>query len=171
MDAKTDRFRQILQWLKKNRGVKTQEDLADTIGVNINTISRARTGKRLPTDDLLYRIKEKYDCPFDVSWMRADDAADKKTQIIHPDIIERGSSSIIELYAQLIKEVEALRTDITAELTQVREIRAQLNEEREQLQSITSQLTIALSGATLRGYHIEQPTIHQAAEENQQEST
>lgn len=144
MDIKTDRFRQILQWLKKNRGVGTQEELAKSIGVNINTISRARSGKRLPTDDLLMRIKEEFNLPFELSWMRADDLTTNTGSSLHPSIVEMGTKSIVDLYAQLIKEVEELRCDLTEELSEIRILRSQLTEDRDALRTIANQLKDAL---------------------------
>lgn len=50
------------------------------------------------------------------------------------------TSNIIELYATLIKELEAMRRDLASELEQVRKIKYELTNEREALQSITFQL-------------------------------
>lgn len=139
LDVKTIRFRQILHWLKVEKGVKRQEDLAAAIDVNINTISRANSGKRLPTDDLLLTIKYKFEMPQSLEWLRADDLQPAKPKSsIHPDIIEtpkvnEQQSLIIELYAQLIKEVENIRRDLSAELDALRY-------ERQQLSALTRQL-------------------------------
>lgn len=51
-----------------------------------------------------------------------------------------GTSKIIELYATLIKELEAMRRDLASELEQIRKIKYELTNEREALQSITFQL-------------------------------
>lgn len=51
-----------------------------------------------------------------------------------------GTSNIIELYATLIKELEAMRSDLASDLRAVQELKYQLTKEREALQSITFQL-------------------------------
>ena len=60
----------------------------------------------------------------------------KEKRIATPD----GTSNIIELYATLIKELEAMRRDLASELEQVRQLKYELTNEREALQSITFRL-------------------------------
>ena len=77
--------------------------------------------------------------PQSLEWLRADDLQPAKPKSsIHPDIIEtpkvnEQQSSIIELYAQLIKEVENIRRDLSAELDALRY-------ERQQLAALTRQI-------------------------------
>ena len=53
---------------------------------------------------------------------------------------DAGTSAIIELYATLIKELEAMRSDLASDLRAMQELKYQLTQEREALQSITFQL-------------------------------
>ena len=53
MDIRTERLKIAYVWLRRNKGLRSQKELADRIGVDQNTISRAMTGKVVASDDVL----------------------------------------------------------------------------------------------------------------------
>lgn len=147
MNIRTERLKIAYAWLRKNKGLRSQKELADKIGVDQNTISRAMTDKIPASDDVLAMINECYGNPFNYQWMRgeSDEQFSMETKIPKPDHnADFGRMSISNLYAQLIKEVEELRCDLTEELSEIRILRSQLTEDRDALRTIANQLKDAL---------------------------
>jgi hypothetical protein len=69
--------------------------------------------------------------------------ASSTSPVSEPDT-QLQRQSIIDLYAGLIKESEAFRREIKDELTEVRNLRAELQQERENFRDATYRLTQAL---------------------------
>ena len=131
MDIRTERLKIVYVWLRRNKGLRTQKELAERIGVDQNTISRAMTGKVVASDEVLEQINQSYGNPFNFAWMRGEDDeqfASKKHNV-------EQQSNTIDLYAKLIQEVESIRRNLNEELDAVRELRAQLSEDVKHLHS------------------------------------
>lgn len=74
--------------------------------------------------------------------------------------------NILELYTQLIHEVEQLRSELNSQIREVKDVREQLTKEREALHAISMQLTATLMGAR-SNYPIANHPIQFAADDNQ----
>lgn len=85
-------------------------------------------------------------------------------QIKVAQTLNNGESSIIELYATLIKELEAMRRDLASELEQVRKIKYELTNEREAMHSIVQQLSTVLSHSRAQ-YTINEGDHYRAADQ------
>ena len=129
MDIRTERLKIAYVWLRRNKGLRSQKELADRIGVDQNTISRAMTGKVVASDDVLEKINQSYGSPFNFTWMRGE----SNQQFVSKEERSEKQISIIELYARLIKEVEGIKRDLSIELEALRF-------ERQQLSALTRQL-------------------------------
>lgn len=129
MKNQTERFREIVRWLKVHRGVKTLTQLSGEIGVPLVNLSRANTGARGVGDDLLETIRTHYDCPFSLQWMRGEDM--EPEQPLHPDIV--GAAGPGATSDAVLRELLAMREDVKKELELLRQ-------ERQHLQDVAAQL-------------------------------
>lgn len=155
-------FIRAFDWLRTQRHL-TQDEMAKQLESNGSLISMYRNGKKLAGDDIKGRLAGAFGgrlyMPFldglspymlienvpDEEILQNLDRDNPDFAQLHKDAKsrikeEKGAASIIDLYATLIKELEAMRRDLASELEQVRKIKYELTNEREALQSITFQL-------------------------------
>lgn len=143
-------FLRAFDYLCKEKSLK-QFQLAKKMNTNSSLISAYRKGTKRANEDIMQRLCEAYEGrlfkPYltgESKYMLIASMSDKvfleeRRRIFDPDydaIKEQDTNSesnIIELAASLIKEVEGLRQELTAE-------REALKEERAQLQQIILQL-------------------------------
>lgn len=161
-------FIRAFDWLRAQRHF-TQEEMAKQLESNGSLISMYRNGKKLAGEDIKGRLARAFGgrlyMPFldglspymlienvpeeelrqnldrdnpDFAQLQKDERA--KSRIKE----EQGSASIIDLYATLIKELEAMRSDLASDLRVVQELKYQLIQEREALHTITTQLQAVL---------------------------
>lgn len=157
-------FIRAFDWLRTQRHL-TQDEMAKQLESNGSLISMYRNGKKLAGADIKGRLARAFGgrlyMPFldglspymlienvpeeeilqnldrdnpDFAQLQKDERA--KSRIKE----EKGAASIIDLYATLIKELKAMRSDLASELRAMQELKYQLTQEREALQSITFQL-------------------------------
>lgn len=158
-------FLTAFEWKRKQMKM-TQGDFAALVGISGSRLSEYKSGKSVVNDVAKNKLAiafggELYPpyldgkCPYMLVSNVPDDFVLNDMQHDNPDYkllqdiriekriatpINDGTSNIIELYATLIKELEAMRRDLASELEQVRKIKYELTNEREALQSITFQL-------------------------------
>ena len=162
------RLIEALTYLKRYKNI-TQAKLAEMMGTTQTSISRniAASGIREINKDFIASMNLCVGNIFNLDYiingrgkLLVSESKNEKN-----DDTSEYTPNIIELYAQLIKEVEALRSDLTSELQQVRDLRTQLSEDHKNLQRIATQFTVALSGAKITSYTIHQPDIELAADD------
>lgn len=68
MDLKNERFLEVYHWLRKNKKIKDQKDLAEKIGVSATTISRIKNGKAKPDIETLLKLNETFGNIFRMSF-------------------------------------------------------------------------------------------------------
>lgn len=55
-------FKDLLKKLRKQRGIKTQEDLARLSGISVATIKSLESGRKQPGKETLLKLSEFFDC-------------------------------------------------------------------------------------------------------------
>ncbi len=148
-NAQQMRLVEALTYLKRQRKI-TQAKLAEMMGTSQAAISRNVTtaGMREINKEFLAAMNSCVGNIFNLDYivngrgelLSTAPAEEQKTE-------PKGNNSIMELYAQLIHEVEQLRTELNTQLREVKDVREQLTQEREALQNISQQLTATLMGA------------------------
>lgn len=68
MDLKNERFLEVYHWLRKNKKIKDQKDLAEKVGVSATTISRIKNGKAKPDIETLLKLNETFGNIFRMSY-------------------------------------------------------------------------------------------------------
>lgn len=158
-------FLTAFEWKRKQMKM-TQGDFAALVGISGSRLSEYKSGKSVVNEVAKNKLAiafggELYPpyldgkCPYMLVSNVPDDFVLNDMEHDNPDYkllqdIRKekriatpnndGTSNIIELYATLIKELEAMRRDLASELEQIRKIKYELTNEREALQSITFQL-------------------------------
>lgn len=158
-------FLTAFEWKRKQMKM-TQGDFAALVGISGSRLSEYKSGKSVVNEAAKNKLAiafggELYPpyldgkCPYMLVSNVPDDFILNDMEYDNPDYkllqdIKKEkriaitnndeTSNIIELYATLIKELEAMRRDLASELEQVRKIKYELTNEREALQSITFQL-------------------------------
>lgn len=137
MMQRNENFAEAFRWLKRNKGIRFQKTLAERIGVSDDTITRVLRGYTEPTDDFLDKFNMVFGDVFNYQWLRgnsdtmlAQDVANERQQ--NPE----GQASIIELYAQLIKEVESIRRDLNEQMVYTRQLNDTLAHHISRLESL-----------------------------------
>ena len=162
-------FITAFDYLKDSEGL-TQDETAKRLGTNSSLISLYRKGKKLAGKDIKTRLGIAFGgrlympyldgvSPYMLVKNVPDDELLGNIDREDPDFAQikkdkekrqaenAGQPGILELYHQLIHEVEQLRTELNTQLREVKDVREQLTQEREALQNISQQLTATLMGA------------------------
>jgi transcriptional regulator with XRE-family HTH domain len=162
-------FITAFDYLKDSEGL-TQDETAKRLGTNSSLISLYRKGKKLAGKDIKTRLGIAFGgrlympyldgvSPYMLVKNVPDDELLGNIDREDPDFAQikkdkekrqaenAGQPGILELYHQLILEVEQLRTELNTQLREVKDVREQLTQEREALQNISQQLTATLMGA------------------------
>lgn len=74
MRIRNKNFAEAFRWLKKNRGVKYQKDLATKVGVSEDTITRIMRDRTDVTDDFLCKFNDAFDNVFNYQWLRGEES-------------------------------------------------------------------------------------------------
>lgn len=93
-----ERFRQSVEFLKKNGYVKNASALARRLGVTKSIICEVRNGKRVPTWELLLNFCDIY--PIDFRWLRKGEGGMVK---------EDRETALLKRIAELEEEIRSLR--------------------------------------------------------------
>ena len=127
------RLKEVYDYLRKYFGVHTQTDFAEAIEYTRPVISSALNGNEAYlTDKLFGAICEKYPGVFSLDYLLYGEGdlltheEDARSCIIDEDntpSIAEKAANIIDLYADLVKEVASLRSQLKAELDAIRKER------------------------------------------------
>jgi len=159
-------FIRAFDWLRTQQHL-TQDEMAKQLESNGSLISMYRNGKKLAGDDIKGRLARSFGghlympfldglSPYMLIENVPEEEILQNLDRDNPDFAqlqkdaksrikeEKGTESIIDLYATLIKELEAMRSDLASDLRAVQELKYQLTQEREALHTITTQLQAVL---------------------------
>ena len=159
-------FIRAFDWLRAQRHC-TQEEMAKQLESNGSLISMYRNGKKLAGDDIKGRLARAFGgrlympfldglSPYMLIENVPDEEIIQNLDCDNPDFVqlqeraksrikeEKGAAYIIDLYASLIKELEAMRSNLASDLQAVQKLKYQLTQEREALHNITTQLHAVL---------------------------
>jgi transcriptional regulator with XRE-family HTH domain len=161
-------FIRAFDWLRTQRHL-TQDEMAKQLESNGSLISMYRNGKKLAGEDIKGRLARAFGgrlympfldglSPYMLIENVPEEEIRQNINRDNPDFAqllkdertksrikeEKGTESIIDLYATLIKELEAMRSDLASDLRAVQELKYQLTQEREALHTITTQLQAVL---------------------------
>jgi transcriptional regulator with XRE-family HTH domain len=129
--------------------VKTQRDLAVKIGITETSISRLRKGQRGVSYETLRKLNESFGNIFNMQYFRGESdvmlVADIGKEQPPTNIEVDGTTSLLEIAAQLIKDVEGIRRELQAEREQTRQLNEQLIQTLQRLHTIAPTTTFNIA--------------------------
>ena len=142
MGKQQTNLNKIYIWLVRNKFLRTKQELAHRVGIAHTTLSRILNGQVTPSEETLVKLNEAFDNRFNIEFLMglSDDMfPPKKEDAKSEDSAPSQQASIIELYAQLIKEVEGIRRDLIEERSHAQELNRQLESNLSRLDHLLSQ--------------------------------
>ena len=143
MGKQQTNLNKIYIWLVRNKFLRTKGELAQRVGIAHTTLSRILNGQVAPSEETLVKLNEAFDNRFNIEYLMgiSDDMfppqkEDAKSEDSAPS---SQTATIIELYAQLIKEVEGIRRDLIEERSHAQELNRQLEGNLSRLDHLLSQ--------------------------------
>lgn len=146
---KNARFFAATDYLYHEKLIKTQKDLAKKIGISENSMSRLRKGHRGVSDETLRKLNETFGNIFNMQYFRGESdvmlVADIGKEQPPTNIEVDGTTSLLEIAAQLIKDVEGIRRELQAEREQTRQLNEQLIQALQRLHTIAPTTTFNIA--------------------------
>jgi len=112
-------FAAAFDYLKRNTDIKTQQKLAERMGVTKDTISRIIRAKTDVTEDAITKLQTASGCIFNLQWLRGEsdtmlaNEADKRTAVSSEN---RHESTLLPDYSSLMNATIAAKDDAIASL-------------------------------------------------------
>lgn len=156
-------FRVALDYLYKNGLVADQRELSVKTGLSQKSISHILNNRvQNPSEATIRKLNEAFGNIFNPQYFRCQSEIMLVKDMVRtpqkePD--DKNSSTIIDLAASLIKEVEGFRQQLTAEREALQEERKQLHDEIQNLHQLYTRLRVVSYSDT--------PTVHLLAAEPQ----
>lgn len=127
-----ERMKEAYKYLRDNFGVHTQDDVANRMNYSRSVVNQAFNGKpESLTEKFVESMNRAFNGVFNEKYLLTGEGtllAPEEEDIIRN--VRRGAEpavgAIIELYAQLIKEVEAYRAELKEEIATTRQLNQEL---------------------------------------------
>jgi len=74
MRLRNNIFAAAFDYLKREKGIKTQKQLAELMGVSEDTITRILKDRTEVTEDIITKLQTASGCIFNLQWLRGEDA-------------------------------------------------------------------------------------------------
>lgn len=74
MRLRNNIFAEAFDYLKREKGIKTQKRLAELMGVSEDTITRILKDRTEVTEDIITKLQTASGCIFNLQWLRGEDA-------------------------------------------------------------------------------------------------
>lgn len=129
MSKQQENLNKIYIYLVQNKFLRKKNEMAQRAGITPSSLSRILSGQVAPSEETLVTLNEAFDNCFNFEYLLglSDDMfPPKKEDAKSEDSAPSQQASIIELYAQLIKEVEGIRRDLIEERSRAQELNRQL---------------------------------------------
>lgn len=130
MSKQQENLNKIYIYLVQNRLLRKKNELAQRAGITPSSLSRILNGQVAPSEETLVTLNKAFDNRFNIEYLLgiSDDMFPPQKEDVKPEDSAPSSqtATIIELYAQLIKEVEGIRRDLIEERTRSQELNRQL---------------------------------------------
>jgi len=133
MRLRNNIFAAALDYLKREKGIKTQKKLAELMGVSEDTITRILKDRTDVTEDIITKLQTASGCIFNLQWLRGEDPYNMLAGDEQQDKDDTLQPSI-SLYDKLIATLEKQVTDKDS---QIEDLRQQVADLRQQVALMT----------------------------------
>lgn len=142
MSKQQENLNKIYIYLVQNKFLRKKNEMAQRAGITPSSLSRILSGQVAPSEETLVKLNESFDNRFNIEYLMgiSDDMFPPQKEDAKPeDSTPSQTGTIIELYAQLIKEVEGIRRDLIDERQRAQELNRQLEGNLSRLDHLLSQ--------------------------------
>ena len=144
MRLRNNIFAAAFDYLKRNKGIKTQKQLAQLMGVSEDTITRILKDRTEVTEDIITKLQTASGCIFNLQWLRGEDATHMLAQDLADDVDkaapENGmpdpSSMVNALLAKSDETISALKEVIETKDEQIADLRRELEDKRDHIETL-----------------------------------
>ena len=144
MRLRNNIFAAAFDYLKRNKGIKTQKQLAQLMGVSEDTITRILKDRTEVTEDIITKLQTASGCIFNLQWLRGEDATHMLAQDLADDVCDvmpqQGmpdpSSMVNALLAKSDETISALKSVIETKDEQIADLRRELEYKRDHIETL-----------------------------------
>ena len=157
MRLRNNIFAAAFDYLKREKGIKTQKKLAELMGVSEDTITRILKDRCEVTEDIITKLQTASGCIFNLQWLRGEDpncmlmedlayyqqhpeerlVFEKKPQEPTLSLPDDNTFMMSKMYESLVKPIEAAHAQQVATLEhQVSLLERQLADKNHQIASL-----------------------------------
>ena len=97
MRLRNNIFAAAFDYLKRNKGIKTQKRLAELMGVSEDTITRILKDRTEVTEDIITKLQTASGCIFNLQWLRGEDANHMLASDLADDLYRQKNESRPEI--------------------------------------------------------------------------
>jgi len=148
MRPRNERFANVVDWLRREKYIADQNDLAHKTGITATTISRIMKAKVEPTDKTLVKLNQAFENIFNMAYLRGQstvmliaDLDHENNKLSEDDSlpyspIPRWADSLISILSEQIKKGEALNQELRQSIAEVNVLRSNLQKLLNKIQKI-----------------------------------
>jgi plasmid maintenance system antidote protein VapI len=144
MRLRNNIFAAAFDYLKRNKGIKTQKQLAQLMGVSEDTITRILKDRTEVTEDIITKLQTASGCIFNLQWLRGEDTIHMLAQDLADDVGEvtpqQGmpdpSSKVNALLAKSDETISALKSVIETKDEQIADLRRELEDKQDHIETL-----------------------------------
>ena len=144
MRLRNNIFAAAFDYLKRNKGIKTQKQLAQLMGVSEDTITRILKDRTEVTEDIITKLQTASGCIFNLQWLRGEDATHMLAQDLADDVdnvvpqqgMPDPSSMVNALLAKSDETISALKSVIETKDEQIADLRRELEDKCDQIETL-----------------------------------
>lgn len=112
MRLRNNIFAAAFDYLKREKGIKTQKRLAELMGVSEDTITRIMKDRTEVTEDIITKLQTASGCIFNLQWLRGEDAF----HMLSTDLVEEQHQNTTPVdQSSLINAMLASKDETIAE--------------------------------------------------------
>lgn len=93
MRLRNNIFAAAFDYLKREKGIKTQKRLAELMGVSEDTITRILKDRTEVTEDIITKLQTASGCIFNLQWLRGEDAFHMLAVDVAEDLVRQQPSA------------------------------------------------------------------------------
>lgn len=144
MRKRNNIFAAAFDYLKREKGIKTQKRLAELMGVSEDTITRIMKDRTEVTEDIITKLQTASGCIFNLQWLRGEDANHMLVKDLVGDVdnvmpqqgMPDPSSIVNALLAKSDETISALKEVIETKDEQIADLRRELEDKRDHIETL-----------------------------------
>lgn len=114
MRLRNNIFAAAFDYLKREKGIKTQKRLAELMGVSEDTITRILKDRTEVTEDIITKLQTASGCIFNLQWLRGEDPIHMLAIDVAEDLVKPAQPQIDQ--SSLVNAILAAKDQLIEEL-------------------------------------------------------